>query len=387
LPSAGDPFDAGPYARLPGGRRLQPTTSPRSRGRRALAATAIAWVPLLILAAAEGLVLGAVPRESFLLDISAHARYLLALPLLIAAEPWCVGRLARIARHFRAGGLIREEDERRLEELLTAARDRLDNRMVELVLLAAAYAGTLFLVDALYPGQTSTWITPGGGDLSLAGRWRLLVSQPLFLVLVGAWLWRAGVWARFLWGVSRLELQIIASHPDLAGGLRFLAESNAAFAPVAFALACPVSGTLAGEMLFGGPTRDVSNTGFVAATAAVTTLLFTGPLLAFVGPLWRARLNGILRYGGLAESLGCRFEERWFREPGRVGEEALAVPDFSAVNDLYSVAANVRRMTPFVFGVTEVLPLLTAVLLPFVPLVLLSVPLDEMLAGAAALFL
>ena len=37
------------------------------------------------------------------------------------------------------------------------------------------------------------------------------------------------MWARFLWGVSRLELRLVSSHPDLAGGLRFLSDSTAAF--------------------------------------------------------------------------------------------------------------------------------------------------------------
>ena len=55
----------------------------------------------------------------------------------------------------------------------------------------------------------------------------------LFLLLLG-WFWRVGLWARFLWLMSRLELKLVPSHPDGAGGLGFLSTSLEAFLPLAF---------------------------------------------------------------------------------------------------------------------------------------------------------
>jgi hypothetical protein len=79
-PSSSDPFDAGPFARLRAPLNvLHPGTS--SVVRRAITAAAVAWVPLLVLAAAQGYALRADPHESLLLDFSAYARYLVALPL------------------------------------------------------------------------------------------------------------------------------------------------------------------------------------------------------------------------------------------------------------------------------------------------------------------
>ena len=385
--SPDDPFDAGPYARLPFAPGLWPSSTGPGARRRALFATALAWVPLLVLATAEGLALGGEPRESFLLDVSAHARYLLGLPLLIVAEPWCVPRLAAIARHFARAGVVVGEDRVRLDVLVGSTRRLLGNRGLQVVLVGAAYAGTLLMTGLLYPRGPSTWIAPAAGDISLAGVWRTLVSQPLFLSLVGAWLWRAAVWARFLWGVSRLRLRLVPSHPDLAGGLRFVSDSTTAFAPVALAMACPVSGTLARDLLLAGPERSLSLLALVGTTIAASVCLFAAPLMGFTGPLRRARLRGVLDYGGLAGSLGRRFEERWFHSGRRIDDEVLAAPDFSATTDLYSIAANVRRMSLVPFGFRDLAVLAVATLLPFLPLVLLRVPLDQVLRGVASLFL
>ena len=66
--AADDPFGAGPFAwaphRLPGW---------LARHRVALAAL-VAWVPLAILSAIEGLALGPTRRQSMLLDYAAHGR-------------------------------------------------------------------------------------------------------------------------------------------------------------------------------------------------------------------------------------------------------------------------------------------------------------------------
>src|SRR5687767_15010280 len=54
--------------------------------RRIVIITCVAWVPLLLLSALSGHTLGDKVAVPFLYDIEAHARFLIALPILIAAE-------------------------------------------------------------------------------------------------------------------------------------------------------------------------------------------------------------------------------------------------------------------------------------------------------------
>jgi hypothetical protein len=388
LSSGDDPFDAGPCPRL----RAVLHVSPSLPGRawlRAVAVATVAWLPLPLLALLEGAHPSFSSRGSFLLDVPVHARYLVALPLLVAVEPWCLRQLAAIVGHFVRGGLIVDDELPRWNALRTSARRLLDGRGLEVVLAVGAFAGAI-LVGYLYPRHgASAWMTYGpGGARTAAGWWRTLVSQPLFLLVLSAWLWRVTVWARFLWGVSHLELRLVPAHPDQAGGLRFLAFSLRAFAPVAFAFGAVVAGTLAGEILaVAQPDPEIAHAPAVLAYVAVALVLFAGPLLAFVSPLHRARMAGTLEYGALATALGCRFEERWLPPGAAVDADALAAPDFSATTDLYSIAGNVRQMAVIPAGLTDLATLVVAAILPFIPLVFVVMPLSTLLKRIAGVLL
>src|SRR4051794_8417367 len=62
----------------------------RNRGesamRRVVILIAITWVPICILAIAQGVALGPTPQDSFLLDFASYARFFIGMPILIVAE-------------------------------------------------------------------------------------------------------------------------------------------------------------------------------------------------------------------------------------------------------------------------------------------------------------
>jgi hypothetical protein len=383
-----DPFGAGPYNRVQASLGLIKGDA-RRVGRRALLLGVIAWVPLVLLSALEGLALGPDPRESMLLDIAAHTRYLLTLPLLVIAEAVCLPALASIAGHFGHMGLIPPANRPRYEDLVASTRRLLASPITDLGILFLAYVLTLGLGPSLYPQGVSTWVAPlsgGAHHLSLAGWWRALVSQPLYLMLILGWLWRIALWARFLRGVSRLDLELIPAHPDLAGGLGFAGTSIRAFLLLATAFSAPIAGTVAQGIVYGG--RSLADFKFViAGIVIVEMVLFVGPLFLLGSALLRARTRGIFQYGALAEAVGQQFESRWLSAPSLVSDQALAAPDFSATTDLYSITANAFNMGLVPLKVAQVVPLVIAVLLPFVPVVLVALPMNEILSYAAKLVL
>lgn len=386
-PSPSDPFGAGPCPRLRAVLHLAPARAGHAWWR-AGAVAAVAWLPLLLLAALQGADLDPSTRGSFFPDVPVHARYLVALPLLVALEPWCLGQLAAVVGHFVRGGLVVDADLPRWHALRASARRLLDGRGLEVVLAVGALAGAILVGDLYRRSGASTWMTHGvGGPRTAAGWWRTLVSQPLFLLTLSAWLWRVMVWARFLWGVSRLELRLVPAHPDLAAGLRFTSLSLRAFVPVAFACGAVVAGTLAGELVGGEPAREVAYTPAVLASGCVALVLFAGPLFAFAGPLHRARVRGSLEYGALSTALGRRFEERWLAPGVPVDADALDANDFSATTDLYSIAGNVRQMGIIPAGVRDLVMLVIAAILPFAPLIFVVMPLSTLLKHIAGVLL
>ena len=54
--------------------------------QRIIVISLLAWLPLLVLSAMEGNALGGSAAIPFMLDVEVHVRFLVAMPLLIAAE-------------------------------------------------------------------------------------------------------------------------------------------------------------------------------------------------------------------------------------------------------------------------------------------------------------
>src|SRR5215470_14609532 len=67
--------------------------------RRVLASILLSWVPLLFLSI-FGIGVGRIARISFFRDIEVHVRFLVALPILIAAELLVHWRIRLIVRRF-----------------------------------------------------------------------------------------------------------------------------------------------------------------------------------------------------------------------------------------------------------------------------------------------
>jgi hypothetical protein len=97
-----------------------------------------------------------------------------------------------------------------------------------------------------------------------------------------------------------------------------------------------------------------------------------------------------LEYDALAERVGDAFESRWLhnrRDPNEKEDDPLASPDFSATADLYAVAANVHGLRFIPIEIKEVIALAVAMLLPFIPVVLMAVPLEQIWSGVKGLLL
>ena len=88
-------------------------------------------------------------------------------------------------------------------------------------------------------------VGPEGARLTVAGWWCALVSNPLFWFLLLRWLWRHAVWGLLLRDLAGLDLRLVATHPDGAGGLAFIGQYPNAFAAFVFALSCVVGAAIA----------------------------------------------------------------------------------------------------------------------------------------------
>jgi hypothetical protein len=203
------------------------------------------------------------------------------------------------------------------------------------------------------------------------------------MLLLG-WMTRLALWARLLWRISRLDLRLVASHPDHAAGLGFVGHSVRAFAIVALAMATIAAGASAHIVLLGGtlPTRSFE---FNVGLLLTVVVLFTAPLLVFTPLLMATWRRAAFEYGALADRMGVAFEDKWLGHGPRIDPTMLAQQDFSATTDLYQVVANIYELRLVAIDLQSIIILGGSMLLPFIPVVLLAVPADQLLAGLKSL--
>ena len=350
--------------------------------RRIVALATIAWVPLFVLSVADGKAWGNAVAAPFLHDIDVHARFLIALPLLIVSEIVVHQRMRPVVTEFVTLGLVRAAVRDRFDAAIQSAMRLRNSLPAELLLVALVYGVGILVVWRYYValGAPTWYATPtvAGRQLQLAGWWYLLVSLPLFQFLLLRWYLRIFIWGRFLWHVSRLDLTYAPMHPDRLGGLGFLSRIGYAFASLLVAQGTLLAGMIANRIFFEG----AKLTDFkieVFTFVAIMVSLVVAPLLVFVGPLARARRAGMREYRHLAKRHLDEFEAKWLRGGGEAGELLIGHPDVSSLADMATSFDVVREMRIFPVTRTLVVQLAVATLLPLAPLLLTMISLEQLL--------
>lgn len=356
--------------------------------RRMLVIPALAWLPLLALAVLEGHAVGGV-RLPFLHDIETYARFLVAMPLLILAEPIVHTWTQESVWQFRERGIVPAGSMPRFQAAIDSAMRLRNSIAAELVLLAFVFLVGPWLWQQGLAQTTDTWYATVDDDhieLTRAGGWFVHVSVPMFQFLLLRWWFRLAIWWRFLWQASRLSLEIKAVHPDRAGGLGFLGEGVYGFMPVLFAQGVVVSGLIASRALTGTHTA-VEFRDEIALLILLLVAEVLVPMLFFVPDLIVARREGLRRYGALAAAYVRDFERKWLGASMPAGEALLGSADIQSLVDMAGSSDVVREMRPVPFDLRVLVQLVVISAAPFLPLVLTVIPLTELLQRVVGMVL
>lgn len=347
--------------------------------RRILVISLLAWLPLLVLSVLEGNALGGKLALPFLLDLEAHIRFLVAIPLMIAAELVVHQRIRPIVREFQERDLIPLEARDRFEASMASALRLRNSVVAELLLIAFVYGlGVLVVWQQYISLDAATWYSmpsPGGANLSIAGMWYGYVSVPIFQFLLIRWLFRIFIWARFLWQVSRIELRLVPTHPDRVGGIGFLADSISAFSVLALALSSVLAGQLANRILYVGATLQ-EFTLEIAVASSFLLLIVLGPLMFFSGQIAKAQRVGLREYGRLAKRYVREFDTKWLRGGASKEEPFVGSADIQSLADLGNSYEVVQSMRLAPITTDALIQLVVAILIPIVPLLLTMMPLE-----------
>jgi hypothetical protein len=328
---------------------------------RAVIFVALAWGVPLLLGFPDSISL----REgSYLTDLTAWARFFFAIAAFILAEEQVErGLRIRLAQFVRAPLLAPESMATAATAVSVALKER-DSRLAEIVALVLAGGAAVTSFLTLEWADTSSWAVNHSDDdnaLTAAGWWSVWVSLPLCFFLLFRGLWRHFVWGRLLRKIARLQLRLVATHPDGKGGLGFLAEYPNAYMFFVFGMSSLIAAALAKNLI-----RDsLSVTAFstvMVGWLAIVILLFALPLAAFSPPLaiLKQRTLHVLgaqatRYHRSAERklLGCNVAA----DSGVEADEDISDPT--------KTFETTRKLSSMLISRTAIVPVTAAALIPF----------------------
>ncbi|HTT18046.1 MAG TPA: hypothetical protein VMG82_03810 [Candidatus Sulfotelmatobacter sp.] len=344
--------------------------------RRLLFVLMLSWVPLLLLSISSS----SAEKLSFFRDVEVHVRFLVALPVLIAAELVVHSRIRPVVRRFVERRIVLPQDLPRFDRAIVSAVKLRNSFVLEVGLLLFVYTVGLWVWNNRIALDQSTWYALPGGrwHLTPAGYWYVFISIPILQFILLRWYVRLFIWFRFLWQVSRIDLNLIATHPDRCAGLAFLGKSAYAFGPILFAQGAMLAGLVASRVLYKGE----SLLGFklqIGGFIAFFVVVILAPLLMFTPKMARAKRKGLADYGMVAQHYVESFEQKWVLGQRDTSEELLGTGDIQSLADLGNAYSVVREMRPVPFGLDDITRLAAATAAPLVPLLLTILSPEELI--------
>ena len=363
-------------------------SSKKFLSRRVFFFLGVTWLPMVILSLIEGRFYSPGPVLSFVQDAAVNARFLIAAPILLIGQAIIEPRLLELVTYLQKSRIVPEAQQQHLQESIERVTRSSQSVKAELILLAISFVGAV-VVAIEPPVDINSWyfgIAESGEErATIAGWWYGMIATPFFRFLALRWLWFFFVWARFLRDVSRLNLSLVPTHPDRAGGLGLLSGSQASFSLMFIATSVVFSGTLANAILYDGLSFSTART--IAITyVVVAEVVLIIPLLFFAGAIYRARWNGLIEYGALGDRLVTDFDEDWVTKPDAKNRLVDSMAP-SAVADYEVAYETVRNMSIVPFRIGDLVRIFIAIMAPFVPLVLTETSLSDFLKLLAPLLL
>ena len=347
--------------------------------RRAALFALITWVPIAVWALVHGRFLSAAVGEPLLQHYGVHVRCLVAIPLLILGEATLRAAGLRDLPQFLRSGLIDDVTRPRFYAVLRAVRQWRDASLPWLMAIGVALAWTV--VDrADRHADELNWALDVNGSLGFGGIWFAYIVRPIFVALLLGWLWRIVLLVLLSARIGRLDLALVPSHPDRAGGLGFVERLPFAFAPVSLAISAVLASRWAHQIVHHGQTLTAFK--FPAATFGVVwSLILLAPLLPFIGVMYRAKRAALASYAAMVAEQGRLVRRRWIDGTTKSDTPLLEPSGVGVLADSAAMFNAVQSMRAVPIGKTTLAAILLPTAVPMLVVAALQVPIRSLLLG------
>jgi len=345
--------------------------------RRAMLLAALAWFVPVIWAALNHRLWEGAAGESLLQHFGIHARFLLAVVLLVIAEATVHKGLMRIVRQFTESGVIGAAARAPFERVLRDMRRLRDTTLPWALLLGLVLAWTIADTPEAHTDALS-WALDGNGQIGFGGWWVVYVSRPIFVALLLAWLWRLLLVVILFARIGRLDLALVPTHPDRAGGLDFVQALPGAFAPVSLALSAVISAQWAHDIVYHEVTLQALKLPAIAFVV-ISAFLCLLPLLMLAPALLAAKRRARLAYAALVGEHGHMVHQRWIQREPVADPTLLEAAEIGPVADTAAIYHAVVAMRPAPIGMRAMLAIVLPIALPMLVAAALQIPLKDII--------
>jgi len=342
-------------------------------GTRILLMLGLAWLPLVVLTLIDGTLISSDITMPFVKDVVPYVRGLIVIPMFVMADNVIEPMMNRIEAYLRSSGVVPDTEKPRLDQTMDSIARLMNARWIQVILAVLA----IFVSWVLQADYVEMWNEKGvtswalelegdGVDETLAGTWFLLVTSPMVSFLLYRWIWRFISWSIFLYRLSRMKLELYASHSDLAGGLGMIGAGQSLFGIVFLIMASLVSSELASNVLYEGD-KLVDAKLVVLVYIVVSVVVISIPLLFFTKKLFNLKRSALAEYGSLQHQISRDFHHHWINDESKKMVDSMqpsAMADYSAVYEVVST----MRLVPL--NPKAILVLAVILVIPFLPLAL-----------------
>jgi hypothetical protein len=351
-------------------RRLETAAHLTRVGRQILIAVAITWVPVMVFGLLHEHFTGR--AEPLLRNAAMYVRLLVAAPVFLFIDEMFPRGCRVILAQLAFKSFIPEAEEQHFQRILRSAT-RLANSWLPEALLMVVSIG--LGVGALFGKVPPSSRMHVRGEWTPAQVWYTLTDWPFVQFLLWRSLWRWVIWVRILFGLSRIRLDLVPTHPDARGGISFLRLPSVGYcAFLLFAVSSMLCADWGEKLTLGASLRGFLP--LLALFAGTGALIAFGPLLAFGPQLFRARRRGIIDCGGRGCDEGRRFQRRVAET--RQQADPTAVVEVAALSEIGAVYREaVDKLQTVLVDRRDLIGLLVATLLPTVPMMLIKVPWED----------
>ena len=178
--------------------------------------------------------------------------------------------------------------------------------------------------------------------------------------------------------MHNLDLQLFPTHPDHAGGLGFVGETQRFFGVLLFAESIALAGVIANSLVYDNQSLR-SYAPAIAVYVVIVLALILGPLVIFARLLRVTKRHGLHQYGTLATTYTGSFHKKWIQNQVPDREPLLGTADIQSLADLGNSFNIIMEMNALPISPRTPIHLLIACLLPMAPLVLTVMPLKDIL--------